>query len=108
MGKHHIAHITVAVVCSPPAQAFLLWDCPVAASVQEQYCESLPPVTNHTGERPASPATPRGPRWQRWLGGGLGGVSGLIRSCLDPFWGEMRCAEATLQPCAGSCSHFAR
>ena len=62
LGKRHIAHITLPVVCSLPMQAFLLWDSPVAASVQEQYCESLLPVTNHTGECPASPAHPSHPQ----------------------------------------------
>lgn len=73
LGKRHIAHVTLPVVCSLPMQAFLLWDSPVAASIQEQYCESLPPVTNHTGECPASPAHPRGPRWQGWLEEGVRG-----------------------------------
>lgn len=60
--KQYITHITLPVVCSLPMQAFLLWDSPVAASIQEQYCESLPPVTNHTGECPASPAHPSHPQ----------------------------------------------
>lgn len=63
-GEAGTAHVTLLVVCSLPMQAFLLWDSPVAASIQEQYCESLPPVTNHTGEclRPQPTlAIPRGP-----------------------------------------------
>lgn len=78
LGKQHIACITLPVVCSLPVQAFLLWDSPVAASIQEQYCESLPPVTNHTGECPASPAPtchPRGTLVAGMAGRGGKGVS---------------------------------
>lgn len=78
LGKQHIAHITLPVVCSLPVQAFLLWGSPVAASIQEQYCESLPPVTNHTGECPASPAHRRHP--QGTLLAGMAGRGG--RGCL--------------------------
>lgn len=71
-------------ICSLPMQAFLLWDSPVAASIQEQYCESLLPTTNHTGECPVSSAHAQGTWWQGWPGEGeplFGGENVLSLHC---------------------------
>jgi len=78
-GKWHVAPIALSVVCSLPVQAFLLWESPVAASIQEQYCESLPPATNHTGECHASPAQPGHPQGTPAVGmAGRGGRGVLL------------------------------
>lgn len=67
-----------------PMQVFLLWDSPVAVSIQEQYCESLLPTTNHTGECAVSSAHAQGTRRQRWPGEGeplFGGGNVLRLHC---------------------------
>ncbi|NXY55661.1 CRFR1 factor, partial [Callaeas wilsoni] len=69
-------------VCSLPVQAFLLWDSPVAASIQEQYCESLPPVTNHTGPQCNASVDLIGTCWPRSAVGQL-----VARPCPEYFYG---------------------
>uniref|UniRef100_A0A8C0VJE6 Corticotropin-releasing factor receptor 1 n=2 Tax=Cyanistes caeruleus TaxID=156563 RepID=A0A8C0VJE6_CYACU len=63
-------------------QAFLLWDSLVAASIQEQYCESLPPVTNHTGPQCNASVDLIGTCWPRSAVGQL-----VARPCPEFFYG---------------------
>ncbi|XP_068852611.1 corticotropin-releasing factor receptor 1 isoform X2 [Aphelocoma coerulescens] len=63
-------------------QAFLLWDTPVAASIQEQYCESLPPITNHTGPQCNASVDLIGTCWPRSAVGQL-----VARPCPEYFYG---------------------
>uniref|UniRef100_A0A8C6ZF89 Uncharacterized protein n=1 Tax=Nothoprocta perdicaria TaxID=30464 RepID=A0A8C6ZF89_NOTPE len=50
-------------------QALLCWGGPAAASVQEQYCESLPAASNHTGECADVPLPPVAVDWRAGPGG---------------------------------------
>ncbi|XP_032934708.1 corticotropin-releasing factor receptor 1 isoform X3 [Catharus ustulatus] len=63
-------------------KAFLLWDSRVAASTQEQYCESLPPVTNHTGPQCNASVDLIGTCWPRSAVGQL-----VARPCPEYFYG---------------------
>ncbi|KAI1230182.1 hypothetical protein IHE44_0010145, partial [Lamprotornis superbus] len=62
--------------------AFLLWESPAAASIQEQYCESLPPVTNHTGPQCNASVDLIGTCWPRSAVGQL-----VARPCPEYFYG---------------------
>ncbi|RMB95078.1 hypothetical protein DUI87_28449 [Hirundo rustica rustica] len=69
-------------ICQPSSKAFLLCDSPAAASIQEQYCESLPPVTNHTGPQCNASVDLIGTCWPRSAVGQL-----VARPCPEYFYG---------------------
>ncbi|OXB60808.1 hypothetical protein ASZ78_005246 [Callipepla squamata] len=71
-----------APIYSFPMQVFLLWDSPIAASIQEQYCESLLPTTNHTGPQCNASVDLIGTCWPRSAVGQL-----VARPCPEYFYG---------------------
>ncbi|KAJ7418291.1 Corticotropin-releasing factor receptor 1 [Pitangus sulphuratus] len=63
-------------------QTFLLRDSRAAASIQEQYCESLAPATNHTGPQCNASVDLIGTCWPRSAVGQL-----VARPCPEFFYG---------------------
>uniref|UniRef100_K7FS13 G-protein coupled receptors family 2 profile 1 domain-containing protein n=1 Tax=Pelodiscus sinensis TaxID=13735 RepID=K7FS13_PELSI len=63
-------------------QVFILWIGPISASIQDQYCENLSPISNTTGLQCNASIDLIGTCWPRSAAGQL-----VARPCPEYFYG---------------------